>query len=177
MQKFKYFEVVFTSDERRNKEVGGTNAEWASSLCGLNGSFQTTQSCQILNQSLFRTSPIVMNLWQWLKECFLKRKRWNFCEEPTVWHFATKCAAMKFVELWMSSQFLPNTEIKATMVHPRDQNTSGKIGQASSAGNTHGKASTSSTERSRLTTFVYGHRVNESTHAAFFCNPAQSRLC
>jgi len=29
----------------------------------------------------------------------------GFCVEFTVWHFATKCAAVKFVNPWMSSHF------------------------------------------------------------------------
>jgi len=48
-----------------------------------------------------------MNLAQWLKKCCLKykRQRLDFCEEFTVWHFATKCAAVKLVKPWMSIHF------------------------------------------------------------------------
>ena len=35
----------------------------------------------------------------------IKRQRWNFCKEFTVWHLATKCAAVNFVKPWMSSHF------------------------------------------------------------------------
>jgi len=40
------------------------------------GSFQKPQSCQFLNRSLFRSSPMVMNLGN-------DQKRWDFCEEFT----------------------------------------------------------------------------------------------
>ena len=71
------------------------------------GSFQTPQSFQFLNRSLFRSSPIVMNLVQWLKECYLrcKRQSWDFCEDFTVCQFTTNCAAVKFAKPWISSHF------------------------------------------------------------------------
>ena len=78
-------------------------------LWSQNGSCQTPQSCQFSNRSLFRSSPIVMNLEQWLKEGDLtcKRHRWDFCEEFAARRFATKCAAVKFVKPWMS---IPSSE-------------------------------------------------------------------
>jgi len=50
---------------------------------------------------------VIMNLESWLNECYLryKRQRWDFCEEFTLWNFATKCAAVKFVKSWMSNHF------------------------------------------------------------------------
>ena len=48
-----------------------------------NGSFQKTQSLQFLNRSLFRFSPMVINLGWRLKKCCQrnKRQRWDICEE------------------------------------------------------------------------------------------------
>jgi len=68
-----------------------------------NGSFQSTQSCQFLNLYFFWS-----HLWSWIlgndwkSTLKYKRQRWIFTEF-TVWHFATKCAAVKFAKLWMSS--------------------------------------------------------------------------
>ena len=95
VDKFKYLRVVFTSDERKNEKidtrVGEANSVCASSIAlwPQNGSFQIPQSCQFLNQSLFRSSPMVMNLWQCLREYYPKCKglRWNVCARFTVWVF------------------------------------------------------------------------------------------
>jgi len=56
-------------------------ALWSQSV-----SFQAPKSCHFLNRSLFRCSPMVMSLGQWLKQCYFKckRQRWHFCEELTV---------------------------------------------------------------------------------------------
>jgi len=86
-----------------------------------------SQSCQFSNRSLFRSTPTVMNLGWWLKQCYFKYKwqRWNFCEEFTTWDFTTKCAAAKFAnpEYRATSQ---NREIPATwfgLVSRRSQET------------------------------------------------------
>ena len=42
-----------------------------------------------------------------------KRRRWDFCEESTVWHFLTKCAAVKFAKPWTSNH-LSKTKDPAT---------------------------------------------------------------
>ena len=48
-----------------------------------------------------------MNLGWWLKEYYAKykRQRWDFWEEFMAWHFAKKCAALKFAEPWMWNHF------------------------------------------------------------------------
>ena len=72
-----------------------------------NGSFQRTQSFQFLNRSLFRSSPVVINLRWRLKEYCQKnkRQRWDICEEFSVWHFVTKNTGLKSVKPGMSSLF------------------------------------------------------------------------
>jgi len=104
-------------------------------LLSQNGSFQTPQSCGFLNRSLFRSIPMVMNLGLWMKKYCLKckRQKWDFCEEYTMWHFATKCAAVKIAEPWMSTTS-PNREIPATLVRPCVQNGPRKTSEASPAG-------------------------------------------
>ena len=63
-----YLRVAFTSDGRRSEEIdtriGRTNAVHRElfALWSQNGIFQTPQSCQFLNRSLFRSSLVVMNL-------------------------------------------------------------------------------------------------------------------
>ena len=66
-----------------------------------------TERCQFLNG--YFSEPY---LWSWLfrqslKECYLmcKPQKWDICIEFTVWHLATKCAAVKFVKLWISIHF------------------------------------------------------------------------
>ena len=54
-----------------------------------NGSFQTPQSCQFSNRSLFRSLPRVVNLGNDRKNISdilrCKHQRWDFCEESSVW--------------------------------------------------------------------------------------------
>jgi len=61
----------------------------------------------VFKSVLFWSLPIVMNLGLWLKKYYLKCKqhKWDFCDEYTKWHFATKCAAVKFAEPRMSNHF------------------------------------------------------------------------
>ena len=68
------------------------------------GSFQRPQSFQILNRSLFRSLPVVMNLRWRLKEYCEKNKRlrWDIFEEFSVWHFVTKSTGLKSVNPGMS---------------------------------------------------------------------------
>jgi len=60
VKKFKYIGVVFTSDrgwsEEANAWIAKANKQFCVSFIALwsqNGRFQTPQSCQILNRSLF----------------------------------------------------------------------------------------------------------------------------
>jgi len=48
------------------------------------------------------------------KECYLKckRQRWDLCEEFKVWHFATKCAVVKFVKVCMLNHFSESRDPK-----------------------------------------------------------------
>jgi len=62
-----------------------------------------------------------------------------FCEEFTVWHFATKCTGVKLVKSECRGTS-PNREIQNRLVRPCVHNVPGKIGEASPAGYTHGKA-------------------------------------
>jgi len=80
------------------------SSAWALLLCIKR---ELSNTCQFLNRSLFRSSPVVMNLGSWLKEYYpkCKRKRWDFCKELMAWHLATMCTAVKFVKLWMSNHF------------------------------------------------------------------------
>jgi len=72
-----------------------------------NGNFQRTQSFQFLNLSLFRFSPVVMNLrWRLKDYCQKnKRQRWDICEEISVWHFVAKSTGLISVKPGMSSHF------------------------------------------------------------------------
>ena len=67
-----------------------------------NGSFQTPQSCQVSHRSLFRPSPMVVNHGNHWKSAKYKQQTWDFFQEFTRWHFATKCTAVKSVKSWMS---------------------------------------------------------------------------
>jgi len=70
VDKFKYFKVVFASDGGQNKKIdkpiGEANAVlsefYHSVFANRELSIQTPQSCQFLNQSWFRSSPMSMNL-------------------------------------------------------------------------------------------------------------------
>jgi len=77
-------------------------APWWRNRC-----FQRPQRFQRLNRSLFRSSPVVMNLWWRLKEYWQKnrRQRWDICEESTVWHFVTRSTGLKSVKSGISSHF------------------------------------------------------------------------
>ena len=96
VEKFKYLGVVFTSDGRRSPRM------WIHGLAKLthfcvtftplwhqNGSFQTPQSCQFSNRSLFQSLPRVMNLGNDRKNISdilrCKHQRWNFCKKSRVW--------------------------------------------------------------------------------------------
>jgi len=72
VETFKYLrdEVVFTSDESRNKGIdarfGKSNAVLRELYCSVvtkrHMGFQTTQTFQFLNLSFFQSLPVVMNL-------------------------------------------------------------------------------------------------------------------
>ena len=106
-----------------------------------NESFQRTQCFQFLNGSLFRSSPVVMNLRWRLKEYCQKNKqqRWDICEEFSVWHFVTKSTGLECVKARMSSYF-PNWQIPAMLVGPCIQNVPGKNEVLRDTVDTHGEA-------------------------------------
>jgi len=69
VEPFKYFGMVYTSDERRNKETDTRIGKANGVLHELCHSVVTKQTkafkcrkVQILNRSLFRSSPVIMNL-------------------------------------------------------------------------------------------------------------------
>jgi len=68
VKKFKHLGVVFASDGRWSEEID-TRLVTLTQFCvsfiagwSQNGSFQTPQSCQFSNRSLFRSLPMVPNL-------------------------------------------------------------------------------------------------------------------
>jgi len=77
-----------------------------------NGSFQRPQSCQFLNWSLFRSSPLVMSLKWRLKEYCQNSKRqiWDICKKFSVWHFVTKSTGVKSVKPGTSSNFFESRD-------------------------------------------------------------------
>ena len=99
VETFKYLGVVFTSDGSWNKRIdtgiGKENATLRESCCSV-VSFYRPKSFQFSNETLFRSSPVVMNhRWRRKKYCQKnKRQRWDICEEFYVWHFVTKCTAL-----------------------------------------------------------------------------------
>ena len=113
VETFKYLGVVFTSDGSRNKgidtRIGKANAVLRELFAPWwrNWSFQRTQSFQMLNRFLFRSSPVVMNLRWRLKEYYQKnkRQRWDICEEFLVWHFVIRSTGLKSVKPGMSRYF------------------------------------------------------------------------
>ena len=116
------------------------------SLWSQNGSFQAPQSCQFLNRSLFRSSAMVMNLDQRLKNAIPgQAAEMGFVQDFTAWRFSTKCATVKFVIPQCQATFR-NREISPTSVRPHGQNDPGKISEASPVGGTHGKAAQCSTK-------------------------------
>jgi len=82
-------------------------------LWSQNGRFQTPPSFQIFNRCLFRPSPVVMNLrWRLKKYCQKnKRRRWDICEEFSMWHLVTKSTDLKSVMPRMSSHLPDSREI------------------------------------------------------------------
>jgi len=110
VEKFMYFGVVYTSCGRWHKEmdtrIGKANA-WSSSLCGHKPWVSNAAKLSVLKPIFVPIITNAMNLGLWPKEYDLncKRQRWNFCDESTVWHLVTKCAAVKFVNPWMSNHF------------------------------------------------------------------------
>jgi len=67
VETFKYFRVIFTSDGNRKKYIEIRLLKQMQ-ICvrffapwWRNGSFHRQQTFQFLNQSLFRSSPVVMN--------------------------------------------------------------------------------------------------------------------
>jgi len=66
-EKFKFIGVVFTSDGKWSEEIDTLVmlTQFCVSFIALwsqNGSFQTPQSCQFSNRSLFRSLLVVVNL-------------------------------------------------------------------------------------------------------------------
>ena len=101
-----------------------------------NGSFQRTQSSQLSNRPLFRSSPVVMNLrwrlkYHWQKN---RRQRWDICEESMVWHFATRSTGLKSVKPGMSSHFSESRDTSYVSSAMYFQNVPGKNGELSPSG-------------------------------------------
>jgi len=98
-----------------------------------NGSFQTPQRFQLLNRSLFRSSPVVMNLKWRRKECWQKnrRQRWDICKESTVWHFVARSTGLKSVKPGMSSHFSDWREPSCVSAAMYIQNVPGKNSELS----------------------------------------------
>jgi len=114
---FKYLGVVFTSDNSQKKgvdtRIGKANAVLRELYCSvvtkreLSKNSKLSKNPKFLNWSLFRSSPVVMNLTWRLKNYCQKNKwqRWDICEEFSVWHVVTKSTGLKYVKLRMSSHF------------------------------------------------------------------------
>jgi len=68
VEKFNYVAVVFTSDRGWSEEAdiwivkANTVLRVFMALWSQNGRFQTPQSCQFSNRSLFRSLPMILNL-------------------------------------------------------------------------------------------------------------------
>ena len=113
VETFKYLPVVFAVTEVGTKRlIHGLvkQTQFCVSFIvpwWLNGSLQRLQSFQFLNPSMFRSSPVVMNVRWRLKEYCQKNKLliWNICEEFSVWHFVTKSTGLKFGKPGMLSHF------------------------------------------------------------------------
>ena len=60
---------------------------------------------------------------EWMNEY---KQRWDFCEEFTMWHFVTKCAAVEFVNPECRFTF-PNKEILAMLEGRATQNRRQKV--------------------------------------------------
>ena len=113
VETFKYLGVVFTSDKCRNKGIDTrickANAVLHELYCSVVTKRELSKKAklQFLNRSLFRSSPVVLNLKRRLKEYCQKnkRQRWYICEEFSVWHFVTKSTGLKSVKPRMSRYF------------------------------------------------------------------------
>ena len=133
--------VTFTSKESRNKEmIHGLvkQTQFCVSCiapCWWNGSFQRPESFLFLSRSLFRSSPVVMNLRWRLKEYCQKnkRQRWDICEEFSVWHFATKNTGLKSVKPGTSSHF-SESKNPSYVIRPCVQNLPGNNAELSASG-------------------------------------------
>jgi len=68
-----------------------------------------------------------------------KRQGWDICEKFATLRFATKCEAVKFVNLECRAAS-PNREISATIIRERDQNAPEKIDEANPGDYIYGKA-------------------------------------
>jgi len=119
--KFKYLGVVFASDDRRSEEIDARIGKASALLRELialwtqNGSFQTTQSLHFLNQSLFRTLHMVMNLGLFSKKfdpkyrpqkCFFLGGRVNGVTLPY------KVLSYEIRKPWMSNHFSESKDLR-----------------------------------------------------------------
>ena len=104
--------------------------------------FWVRRKVQTMSQELFVISYIACERPQvrtWGRQtCFLSRSQSNLVTPAPL--FAAKCAPVKFLKPWISSHFPKQRDLIATMVRSHDPNIPRKIGEASPAGNTHGKA-------------------------------------
>jgi len=130
--------VIFTSEGIRSKQIdtrsGKANSVLREHYCSVVSKRELSITAKLLNLSLFRSSPVVMNLRWRLKEYCQKNKwqRWDICEEFSMWHFMTKSAGLKSVKPEMSSYFSESND-PATLVRPCAQYAAGKVGKTSSA--------------------------------------------
>jgi len=80
-------------------------------LWSQNGRFQTPQTLQVFHPSLFRCSPVVMNLrWPTKNSQKNKRQSWDICEEFSVLRFVTKSKGLRSIKPGMSSPFSESRE-------------------------------------------------------------------
>ena len=142
VETFKY-QVVFTSDGSRNKEIdtriGKANAVLCELYCSLVTKWELSKTAKlsVLNGSLVRSSPVNMNHRWRLKEYCQKNKqqRRDICDEFSVWHFVRKSTGLKSVKPGMTSHFSESRDPTCVrVVRPCVQNVSGKNGEVSPSG-------------------------------------------
>ena len=86
MEKLKYLEVIYVSDNRQDEELDIQSSKANPVMralrhsVALNGSYRERQNSQCWSWYLNSSLPMVMNLGLWLKKCDYKCKRpkWNF---------------------------------------------------------------------------------------------------
>jgi len=106
VENFKYIVVVFTSNSR-SKQTNGWIAKNNAVLHELYRSVVTKRESSTAKLSVFKSVfvPILTYVPEsWVMSEIISRVQTaerDFCDESVVWHFATKCAAVKVAEPWM----------------------------------------------------------------------------